>query len=210
VLGTHELFDAPQLAIDINVTGTLNVLNACVTNDARYVGISMPPVFPSIYTATKLAAVRLASAYHHSHGLPVSHVRAFNAYGPGQKFGAGHPQKIVPTFATKAWASEPIPIWGDGFQTVDLVHVDQLAAVLVKAMKYGDDRTLEGGTGVAHTVNDVAQMVIALTSSSTAIEYLPMRRGEVPTHIVAEKPPRGVLPAWRPELFRETVFWYMP
>lgn len=213
VLGTHELFDAPQLAIDVNVTGTLNVLNACVEHGAGYVGISMPPVFPSIYTATKLAAVRLASAYHHSHGLPVSHVRAFNAYGPGQKYGPGHPQKIIPTFATKAWARAPIPIWGDGQQTVDLIHVDTLARILVRAIAYGDDVTFDGGSGVAFTVNEIAKMVLEITGSTAGVEHLAMRRGEVPTQIVAEREnwsKLGFTPSWRPDLFRECVYWYMP
>jgi UDP-glucose 4-epimerase len=213
ILGTHELFDSPQVAIDINVTGTLNVLNACLTHEAAYVGISMPPVFPSIYTATKLAAVRLASAYHHSYGLQVSHVRAFNAYGPGQKFGAGHPQKIVPTFAVKAWAGEPIPIWGDGTQTVDLIHTDDLAKILVRALRYGGDETFDGGTAHALTVNRVAEMVLDVTGSRSPIEYLPMRRGEVPTEIVATREnwnKLGFTPTWSPAKFCETVYWYMP
>lgn len=213
VLGTHELFDSPQVAIDVNITGTLNVLDACVGAGAGYVGISMPPVFPSIYTATKTAAVRLASAYHHSRGLPVAHVRAFNAYGPGQKHGAGHPQKIVPTFATEAWAGRPIPIWGDGTQTVDLIHVDDLARILVRALAFGDDVTFDGGSGVALTVNEVAKMVLDITGSTAGVEHLAMRRGEVPTQIVAAREnwsKLGFCPSWRPERFREAVYWYMP
>lgn len=186
VLGTHELFDTPQLAVDVNVSGTLNVLDACRHHRASFTGITMPQVFPSIYTATKVAATRLASAYHHSHGVPVSHVRAFNAFGAGQAHGVGHPQKIVPTFAVEAWAGRPIPVWGDGTQTVDLIDTGQLARMLVDAVDHGDDVTFDGGSGVALTVNRVAEMVLGLTGSTAGIEYLPMRRGEVPTAIVAE------------------------
>jgi hypothetical protein len=96
-----------------------------------------------VYTATKVAATRLASAYHHTHGLPVSHVRAFNAFGPGQAHGPGHPQKIIPTFAVEAWAGRPIPIWGDGNQTVDLIHTSDLARMLVDAIDHGDDVTFD-------------------------------------------------------------------
>jgi UDP-glucose 4-epimerase len=185
VLGTHELFDDVHNAIDVNIHGTVNVLDACVAAGARYVGITMPQVFPSIYTATKVAATRLASAYHHNYGLPVSHVRAFNAFGPGQAHGPLHPQKIVPTFAVEAWAGRPVPIWGDGTQTVDLIHTSDLAAVLCDAMAWGDDETFDGGTGTPITVNEVAGMVLQITGSKAGIKYLPMRRGEVPTHIVA-------------------------
>jgi UDP-glucose 4-epimerase len=213
VLGTHELFDRPRLAIDVNIVGTLNVLEACRDHDARYVGITMPQVFPSVYTATKTAATRLASAFHHSYGVPVSHVRAFNAYGPGQAHGPGHPQKIVPTFAVEAWNNRPIPIWGDGTQTVDLIHTDDLAGMLVDALAFGDDQTFDGGCGVPVTVNALASWVLNRTGSTAGVQHLPMRRGEIPTHIVAEGEGWDLL-NWKPEFdiprLDATIDWYKP
>lgn len=185
VLGTDELFDTPHLAVDVNVKGTLNVLEACRDFGIRYVGITMPDAFPSIYTATKLAATRLATAYHHTHGVPVSHVRAYNAFGPGQAHGPGHPRKIIPAFATEAWSGEPLTIWGDGTQTVDLIYVDDLARMLVDALAFGDDEVFDGGTGYALTVNEVALLIGQLTGAGDAMTYKPMRRGEEPTKIVA-------------------------
>jgi UDP-glucose 4-epimerase len=202
VLGTHELFDSPYMAVDVNVHGTLSVLEWCRGHGAGYTGITMPDAFPSIYTATKLCADRLATAYHHTHGVPVSRVRAFNAFGPGQKHGEGHPQKIIPTFATKAWAGERIPIWGNGTQTVDLVHADDLGRMLVEATAYGDDAVFDGGTGRALTVNEVADFIIDHVAGESVRQvpgpqYLPMRRGEVPTHIVARGAGWGRL-GWSP------------
>jgi UDP-glucose 4-epimerase len=185
LLGTHELFDAVPDAIATNVNGTWRVLQAAHRQGMRYVGITMPQAFPSVYTATKIAATGLEHAWHHTYGLPVSRVRAFNAYGPGQKHGPGHPQKIVPTFATEAWAGRPIPVWGDGEQTVDLIHAGDLARMLVDALAHGDDVTFDGGTGTALTVNQVARMVLDITGSTAGVGYLPMRRGETPTRIVA-------------------------
>lgn len=200
VLGTHELFDTPQLAVDVNVTGSLNVLEACRTHGAGYVGITMPQVFPSIYTATKIASTRLATAYHHTHGIRVSHVRAFNAFGPGQAHGPGHPQKIIPTFATCAWNDEPMPIWGDGTQTVDLIHTSDLSRMLVDAVSFGDDEVFDGGTGISVSVNDAARMVWEhVRKGEPKIQYLPMRRGEEPTTIVAQGEGWDLL-GWRPML----------
>lgn len=211
VLGTHELFDEPYKAIDVNIKGSLNVLEFCRETGASYTGITMPQVFPSIYTATKVASTRLASAYHLTHGVKVSHVRAFNAFGPGQAHGAGHPQKIVPTFAVNAWQGKPIPVWGDGTQTVDLIHVDDLGRMLVDATNFGDDQTFDGGTGKAFTVNETIDMVQRCVPHAVWTEYLPMRRGEVPTHIVAEGEGWDLL-GWRPtfrfEDLRETVLAY--
>lgn len=209
LLGTAELFDDAERAIEANVGGTLNVLRACEQTGAGYVGITMPTVFPSIYTATKLAATHMATAWHHAYGLRVSHVRAFNVFGPGQKFGHGHPQKILPTFATYAWRGEPIPIWGDGTQTVDLIHVADVARMLVDAIGHGDDVTFDAGCGVARSVNEVAATVLDLTGSHAGCAYLPMRRGEVATHIVATGEGWERL-SWRPEPtpLAATVEWY--
>jgi len=199
VLGTHELFDAVDTAIDINVKGAARVLEAVRDTGTRYVGLTLPAVFPSVYTATKTAAVALEKAFHHTYGIPVSRVLAFNAYGPAQKHGPSQPQKILPTFAAEAWAGRPIPIWGDGSQTVDLVHVDDLGSLLVECLGHGDDFTVDGGTGIALTVNEVAEFVLEVTGSRAGIEYHPMRRGEVPTTIVATGQGWDRL-GWRPSM----------
>jgi UDP-glucose 4-epimerase len=211
MLGTSELFDAPEGAVHANVIGTLRVLQWCQDNGAAYVGISMPPVFPSVYTATKVCATRLATAWHHAYGLPVSHVRAFNAYGPGQKWGPGHPQKILPTFARAAWENRPLPIWGDGEQTMDLVHADDVGRMLTDAAQHGDDVTFDAGTGVAVTVNELAEHVLKVTGSTAGVEHLPMRTGETPTRIVAEGDGWDRL-EWKPEhdwaRVTEAIEWY--
>lgn len=213
VLGTAELFDTAEEAVSINVIGSLRIIELCAENGIQYTGISMPPVFPSVYTATKVCTGRLATAYHISKSLRTSHVRAFNAYGAGQAHGPGHPQKIVPTFATLAWDGQPIPVWGDGEQTVDLVHARDLGRMLIDASEYGDDAYFDGGTGVPFTVNEVAEMVLRITGSDAGIKYLPMRDGETPTHIVAEGEGWDKL-GWKPEFdaddFRQAVYAYMP
>jgi UDP-glucose 4-epimerase len=181
ILGTAELFDRVHDAIDVNVHGTARVLDACAKIGAKYVGIAVPDCWPSVYQATKLAAVRLAEAYGNAHRMPVTHVRAFNVYGPRQAYGVDHPQKIIPTFASRSWAKKPMPIWGDGTQTVDLVHVDHVAGCLVRAAIDPDvpDGTYDAGSGQARTVLEVAEMVGMFTGSKT-VEFLPMRPGELP------------------------------
>lgn len=213
VLGTAELFADPHYAVEVNVHGALNVLQRCMNIGAGYVGITMPPVFPSIYTATKICADRLASALHKACGLPVSRVCAYNAYGPGQKHGPTHPQKIIPTFATEAWAGRPIPIWGDGSQTVDLVHADDVGRMLVAALRHGNDEIFDAGTGHAVSVRDVAEFVLSITGSAAGINYLPMRPGEEPTKIVAGGAGWDRL-GWQPEFswnrLADTVESYRP
>jgi len=199
VLGTSELFDTPELAVDVNIKGTLRILEWCRENGAAYVGITMLPVFPSVYTATKVCGQSLAQAWRKAYGVPVSHVRAFNAYGPKQAYGPGHPQKIVPTFAHYGWNNKPLPVWGDGSQTVDLVSVRDVALMLVEATSFGDGQTFDAGTGQAVTVNELADFVLNVTNSTGDVEYLPMRIGEEPTNVVAKGEGWDLL-SWSPRL----------
>lgn len=183
VLGTSELFDAFDLAVDVNIKGTQRVLEYCRMHDVSYTGITMPSVWANVYQATKRCASILATAWHESFDVPVSHVRAFNAYGVGQKHGKGHPQKILPTFAYRAWRGEPIPIWGDGEQTVDLISTGELAKVLVGAMRYGgNDEVFDGGSGEEWTVNSVVEYVIGYVTAhggpESEVVHHPMRSGE--------------------------------
>lgn len=211
VLGTHELFDTPEVAVDVNVRGTLRILQSCRILGAGYVGITMPPVFPSVYTATKICADRLATAWHREFGIPVAKVKAFNAFGPGQKFGPSHPQKIIPTFAIHSWARKPIPIWGDGKQTVDLIDVVQIARILIEATLVEDDVTIDAGSGTAVSVNEVASFVDGVTGSMVGTEHLPMRRGEEPTEIVALGEGWEHLsfrPSLNGELLKQTIWSY--
>lgn len=211
VLGTSELFDMPETALDVNIKGTLRILEWCREHGASYVGVSMPDPFPSVYTATKVAARRLATAWHHAYGVRVSTVRAFNGYGPYQAVGPGHPQKILPTFARAAWEGRPLPIWGDGEQAMDLVHADDVGRMLVEAVGHGDDVVFDAGSGVPVTVNQLATFVLEVTGSKAGVEYLPMRVGETPVQITAEGEGWDRLD-WKPLLdwdrIADAVRWY--
>lgn len=178
-LGTHELLDAAHQAVEINVLGALNITVACAKYDVGLTQITLPRVNPSLYAATKCCAMDISEVYRQSHGLRVSYVKAYNAFGPGQlPPGNGHPQKIIPTFATMAWAGQPIPVWGDGMLWTDLVHVSDVGNMLVDTMGFGDGEVFDAGTGHRQTVLQVAKRVIEITGSDSVIEHLPVRKGE--------------------------------
>lgn len=178
VLGTEELFEDADGAIDVNIKGTVNVLRMCEQLGMSYVGITMPQVWNNVYQATKNAAMQMALAWHQHFGVPVSHVRAFNVFGEFQKI--GKPQKIIPTFVDRTLRGEAIPVWGDGEQYVDLIYVGDVARTLVDALRFGDASIFDAGTGVARTVNEVARMVahVLTPDQGPNVVHLPMRKGE--------------------------------
>jgi UDP-glucose 4-epimerase len=201
LLGTHELIAQAERAVNVNVTGSLNVTMACAKHNIGLTQITMPRVNPSLYAATKSCAMDISEAWRHAERLRVSYVRAYNAYGPGQAWGSDHPQKIIPTFATKAWAGEKLPIWGNGSLSVDLVHVDDVARMLVAAMQFKDGQVFDAGTGYLQSVLEVAQDVIKITGGKSGIEHLPRRKGErtrSTDHDVAHGAGWDLLGGWHP------------
>lgn len=211
VLGTSELFDTPHEAIDINIHGAVHVLEYCQRWKIGYTAVTLPPIFHSVYTVTKVCADGFATAWHEAFGVPVSTVRAYNVFGVGQKWGPGHPQKFLPTFATRAWMNLPLQIWGDGEQTMDVVSTTDLARMLVDATRFGDDDLFEAGCGMEISVNDFAQFVLEVTGSTAGVEHLPMRKGEIPSRIKATGIGWDKLD-WRPTLdwdeVAEAIYWY--
>lgn len=209
VLGTAELFDHPLKAVSVNITGTIAVLQQCESMGASYVGITMPSVWANVYQATKRCAYDFAMAWHHHRDLAVSHVRAFNVYGPGQKLGPV--QKLIPTFAHRAWRDQPLPIWGDGTQQVDLVYAGDVAKVLCDALDYHSGEIFDAGTGEGMSVLGVADIIQVLCGSTAEYDFQPMRPGESAAKVTAEGDGWDLL-GWHPsfdaEAFRATVESY--
>lgn len=210
-IGTLELFDDIEKAIELNVIGSTRMMNKALELGAAYVGILVPDVFPSIYCATKVASHRIGTALHKAKGLKVSHVRTFNAFGPGQGYGPGHPRKFMPTFSVAAWNNQPIPIWGTGMAKVDLVKASDVGRMLVDAAHFHNDQVFDAGSGTEVTVNDIAEYVIKRTGSTAGIAYEPMRIGETPTNVAAVGEGWDEL-GWRPKVtsadLDEAIDWY--
>jgi UDP-glucose 4-epimerase len=138
----------PMASHDVNVTGTLTVLDVAqraethvlVTSSGSVYGDAgeLPcredgPVAPrSPYAASKLAAEAYALGYQASFGLQVLVARLFTVFGPFQS--AGHAYAaVVPSFIDAALSGRPLPVHGDGRQTRDVGYVEPIAAMLADA-----------------------------------------------------------------------------
>jgi len=186
LLGTHELWDTAEDAIDVNIKGALNTARVAIAHGIKLVSIEQPHIWYNVYEATKFAARRMLTGLHYDQGLQVDFVTAHNAFGPGQAYGGDHPQKIIPTFATKAWAGEPIPIWGTGDQQANLVYAGDVADMLVERAldRHGDPlKSYQAGSTELYPVENIAKLVQGYVLElggppPVNAEYLPMRRGE--------------------------------
>jgi dTDP-glucose 4,6-dehydratase len=138
----------PELFLVTNVLGTTNILNALVgRNDKKLVQISTDEVYGSIddgswdefsevspnspYSASKASADLLCKAFHKTYGVNVVVTRCSNNYGPNQ-----FPEKLIPLTVKKLTSGESVPIYGNGLQTREWIHVDDhclgIALVLSK------------------------------------------------------------------------------
>lgn len=150
----------PQDFVVTNVVGTQTILDACLRHGiARTVHIGTDEVYGSIdegswdeneplkpnspYSAAKAAAELLVRAYYVTYGLNVSSTRCSNNYGPYQ-----FPEKVIPLFVTNLIDGGTVPLYGDGLNVRDWLHVDDHCrgiAIVVQKGAAGESYNIGGG-----------------------------------------------------------------
>ncbi|QSB16018.1 dTDP-glucose 4,6-dehydratase [Natronosporangium hydrolyticum] len=151
----------PAGFVQTNVVGTQVLLQSALTHQVtRFVHVSTDEVYGSIesgswdeqfplepnspYSASKAGSDLLVRAYHRTHGLDACVTRASNNYGPYQ-----FPEKVIPLFVTNLLNGIPVPLYGDGQNVRDWLHVDDhcrgIALVAAKG-RAGEVYNLGGGT----------------------------------------------------------------
>lgn len=195
VLGTAETFgDTERHAADVNIVGAVTLFDAAARAGIPVVQIGTGHKGqPNPYAITKGAAEDLALARARWKGQRIAVVRAYHAYGAGQKpfppHGPSRVRKIIPSFVCRALTGMPLEINGDGTQLIDLVHVADVADVLVAAIGGPYGAVTEAGTGKATSVYAAASDVIAKLGGASRIVHVPMRDGEPEgTTVVAKNP----------------------
>jgi UDP-glucose 4-epimerase len=204
VLGTSETINNPAPAIETNIKGGVNVFQAVREYRKRAVYITVGNYwFNNTYSITKTTAEQIAWMFNREHGTKIAVVRALNAYGPRQK--AKPVRKIMPNFIGEALRGEPITVYGDGEQVMDMIHVRDVADILVRALLVDHDQYVynpernadnavkfEAGTGRETTVNDIANMVLDAVANyggdRGTINHVEMRGGEPPRSVVVGDP----------------------
>ena len=173
VLGTQVLL---QAALDARVSRFVHV-----STDEVYGSIatgSWPETHPlepnSPYSASKAGSDLLARAYHRTHGLPVCVTRCSNNYGPHQ-----FPEKVIPLFVTNLLDGRRVPLYGDGGNVRDWLHVDDHCRgvqLVAEAGRPGEVYNIGGGTEL--TNRDLTlRLLAAVGADESMIEPVPDRPG---------------------------------
>lgn len=186
MLGTQETIEKAMDATEVNILGSLNILDACRLHDKRVVLISAGNYWMNnSYAITKSAAERFGIMYRKEFGTQVAIVRGFNIYGPRQR--AEPVRKVVPTFVLGALKGEDLIVYGNGNQFMDMIYVEDVAEIIVRALLRNDggsDTVIEAGMGRNTTINELAALVVRLSRSESRIRHVDMRPGEDPEAVV--------------------------
>ena len=180
VLGTDELFDDVENAVEVNLLGGLHVVEAVHEfHTPVLIIISQPHIWNNPYEATKGALIRIARGFEAQGNFRLSECVVYNAFGPGP---GGHASKLIPRFSTAAWNGTPMEINGDGQALVDLVHLDDIAKELVRRVYSAEIPHQEGASGYQLTVEQVAWKINDVVRDhggpGSVLEFDHTRRGE--------------------------------
>jgi len=138
------------------------------------------PIGPrACYDEGKRCAETLFFDYHRQHGVVIKVARIFNTYGPRM-----HPRdgRVVSTFIRQALRNEPLTVYGDGTQTRSFCYVSDMIDGLVRLMRSADDilGPINVGNPVEFTILELAEKIITLTGSRSAIERRPLPQDDPP------------------------------
>ncbi len=231
----RSILDA-EAFVRTNVIGTHVLLEAARKRNLRFHHVSTDEVFGSLsptdpafnentpydprspYSASKAASDHLVRAYYHTHGLPITISNCSNNYGPFH-----FPEKLIPLIITNLMEGKKIPIYGDGMQVRDWLHVeDHCRAIdaIIHQGKIGETYCV-GGNGektnleIANTIIDIMEKTAPRgdgVSLRGMIEYVQDRKGHDRRYAIDFSKIKNEL-GWQPEVkfedgIAQTVEWF--
>ncbi|ETK34313.1 dTDP-glucose 4,6-dehydratase [Microbispora sp. ATCC PTA-5024] len=209
-----------------NVLGTQTLMEACLAAGVgRVVQVSTDEVYGSIetgswdesaplaprspYSASKAGGDMIALAYAVTHGLPVSVTRCGNNYGPYQ-----YPEKVIPLFVTNLIEGRPVPLYGDGGNVRDWIHVDDHCRGIQLVAEVGEPGEVYHIAGTAELTNLelTRRLVDLLGAAPELVERVPDRKGHDRRYSLDDRRLRALGYAPRvpfDEGLADTVQWYL-
>ncbi len=218
----------PLLFAQTNIRGTLNLLTlAREYKVPKFIQVSTDEVYGTLgesgqfteespmapnspYAASKAGADLLARAFYITYGLPVVITRCSNNYGPYQ-----FPEKLIPLVIINALKGEPVPLYGDGLQVRDWIHVADHCRAVEMVLERGKPGTVYNiGAENERTNLEVVRMILRILGKpESLIRFVTDRPGHDRRYALAAGKIRREL-GWAPQIsfergLEETIAWYV-
>ncbi|MCL2769135.1 MAG: dTDP-glucose 4,6-dehydratase [Solirubrobacterales bacterium] len=214
----------PDAFVTTQVMGTYVLLEAARERGLRYLQVSTDEVYGSIehgaftersplepsspYSATKAGADLLVGSYFHTFGLPASTCRGSNNYGSHQ-----YPEKLIPLMILNALHGDPLPVYGDGLQVRNWIHVTDFARAIGCVLERGRPGEVYNAGGPDECANiEIVQRIVQLTGAhESLIEHVRDRLGHDRRYSLSSERVRAL--GWAPRVrlhdgLARTVAWY--
>ena len=211
-----------------NVTGVQVLADAAMKHHVkRFLQVSTDEVYGSLgktglfteespiqpnspYSASKAAADLLLNAFHRTYGFGVVITRCSNNYGPYQ-----FPEKLIPLFVTNLLEGKKVPVYGDGLQVRDWIHVDDHCRALLTVLNHGEDGQVYniGGNNEQYNIDITRAILKHLNKDESYIEHVKDRLGHDRRYAIDPTKIRTNL-GWEPQVdfetgMAETIEWYI-
>ncbi len=218
----------PNIFIETNVVGTLNLLEAAKNNKVeRYLQVSTDEVYGSLgkdgyftertpispnspYSASKASADMLVRAYNKTYNVPTLITRCSNNYGPYQ-----YPEKLIPFFISKLLKGEKIPLYGDGQNVRDWLYVYDHASAIDTVLHKGKTGEVYNVGGHNEKTNiEITKLILEnMGRDESMIEYVKDRPGHDRRYAIDNSKITNEL-GWKPsktfeEGIKDTINWYL-
>lgn len=234
---------SPQAFLQTNVMGTFHLLSAALTlwndlgrpADFRFLHVSTDEVYGSLqrhepafterhqyqpnspYSASKAASDHLVRAWFHTYGLPVLTTNCSNNYGPYQ-----FPEKLIPLMIERALAGESLPVYGDGSNVRDWLHVEDHCRALLTVLQRGEPGEVYNiGGNEEHTNLEVVRQLTEVLQElrprdggyAELVQFVSDRPGHDLRYAIDASHIARQL-GWEPQVsfaqgLRQTVQWYL-
>jgi nucleoside-diphosphate-sugar epimerase len=203
-------YKIPREMFDVNINGTLNMLELCRINEANFIFTSSyvygnPKYLPidekhpiesfNPYCQSKLIGEDLCKCYYNDFGVPIIIFRPFNIYGPGQK------EEFLIPFIQKQIKEDGIVTLNDPRPKRDYIHVDDVVDAYCKAVDYNKTEfdIFNLGSGISYSVKEIAEMLINSSGKEKSIKFpVKYRKNEILDTIADNMKARRIL-NWEPK-----------
>src|SRR5690242_19588912 len=219
----RSIFGAAEF-IETDVLGTYVLLDYAREHGVRFVQVSTDEVYGDVpegessreddplrpsspYSASKAGGDLQVLAAVRTYGVNASITRGSNTYGPNQ-----YPEKIIPLFITNALDGEPLPVYGDGRQVRDWLHVDDHCAAIELVLGEGEPGGIFNVGGEQHENLEITNRILELTGADASlVRHVDDRPGHDRRYSLDDTKLRGL--GWAPQRsledgLSETVDWY--